>query len=712
MKTIFVSEFKGFSKPTGNIPLLEKLGEIADGKYLLPIERLRKLLREGKTEEAARVKRQLSGFTLSATYTEKRREEGIAGYNDVLMLDFDKLTEKELVRCREIIRQSPYTLFCFRSPSGNGLKVGVHYDSEEAGRLRKQLFARPEVTSTALGEYHKTMFELCRTHYEELCGVSIDTSGSDIGRLCFASCDPDIYINREGIEQLTTPTVVISVPPANNAQKVKKITKKALIDSELPGDESVDYSHIDARFQMEFQQCINKIQRDMVYEPGQRDNYIYTLGHLCYCKKMPEDCAVTLTQHRYGGDPDINIPQIIANAYFYTNQTDKKQEEKQKLVGVRVMEFLEEVCEARRNIILEGLEIRMKTGQPNDTVFRNIRKDDYNTLYLDAQMAGIACQPHIVRAVINSRFAREFNPFEDYFYNLPAWDMQTDYIGQLAETMKTNNQEFWCDCLKRWIVGMVACALDDERENQLALIIKGAQGKGKSTWIRRLLPPELKQYYRNGMLNPSNKDHMLLLSQRILINLEEFEGMRKDDLAELKRLISQDAITERKAYGEEAGFYIRRASFIASTNEAQFLEDITGTRRFPTFTAEEIDYHTPVIHAKVYAQALHLWKNGFRYWYNEEEFQALNAHNQQYVIASQEQELFYAFFRKPLSNDYSIKWMSVSAILTELSIWGKIQANRHTQRALLKVIEAGNFEKRTSENNVTEYRVVSCRDNS
>lgn len=71
---------------------------------------------------------------------------------------------------------------------------------------------------------------------------------------------------------------------------------------------------------------------------------------------------------------------------------------------------------------------------------------------------------------------------------------------------------------------MVACALDDKIENQLAIIMKGEQGKGKSSWIRHLLPPELSKYYRNGMINPENKDHMLFLSQCLLINLEEFEA--------------------------------------------------------------------------------------------------------------------------------------------------------------------------------------------
>lgn len=708
MKEIQVSEFKGFSKPTGNTALSEKLADIAEGKHLATVKKLRALLREEKDEEAARVKRQLPGFTLSATYTGKRREEGITRYNDVLILDFDKLSEEEITRCREIIMQIPYTLFCFRSPSGNGLKVGVYYDSEEAGELRNRLSAKPEITITELEAYHKNIFDQCRRHYEQHCQAIIDTSGSDIGRLCFVSYDPEIYINHEAIEALTPPDNTIIVPPqvAGKSATGKRISRQEILQQDLPGDPSVDFSHINPHVQMEFQLCINKVQRNMTYQPGQRDNYIYTLGHQAYCRGLPEEYTTVLAQHRYGGDPDIDIKRIIANAYQYTSQTDRQQEEGQKLVAVRLMEFLSDVCEARRNLVLETLEIRMKTGNLPDKDFRIIRKDDYNTLYLDAQMAGISCQPHIVKAVIDSRFAHSFNPLEEYFYNLPPWDMQTDYIDQIAQTMKTNNQDFWRDCFKRWIVGMVACALDDERENQLALIIKGAQGKGKSSWIRRLLPPQLKRYYRNGMLKTTNIDHMLLLSQCILINLEEFEGMKNEDISSLKRLIAQESILERRAWAEQIGLYTRRASFIASTNEPRFLEDITGTRRFPTVTAEEIDYKSPMDHARVYAQALHLWKNGFKYWYDQEEFQALNTHNAQYVIASQEQELFYVYFRKPLDNDYSFKWMPASAMLSTLSIWGKIPANRQTQRNLIKVLEAGGFEKRMTPSNVTEYKVV------
>lgn len=690
MKTsnkILVSTFKGFSKHLTNNTLQEKLAEIYSGKHLIAVEKIRLLTREEKTEEAARIKRQLPGFTLSAIYRERRVPEMITGYNDLLILDLDKLNETELISCREAAEKSPYTLFIFKSPSGNGLKLGVHFRSEETDTLRESLFSRTEITFEALEKFHKQQFNACCKHYEALCKVAIDPSGSDIGRLCFTSYDPEIYINTEAINRVEPPQLTI-LPP-------KKATQPPKPNS----------PHHPTAMQMEFHRCLNSVKRNMKYVPGQRNTFLYTLGNKCYRKGLSKETTIALAELEFGREADINIPEIIHNAYQYTSHTNQQEEEKKKLEGIKIAEFLEKEYEVRRNVVLERLEYRKRADSPQSP-FVPVRHEDLNTIFLDAQYAGIPCRPNIVKAVVDSRIAHYFNPFEDYFYTLPPWDGITDHIETLAQTVKTNNQTFWCDCFKRWLVAMVVCALDDEKENQLALIIKGPQGKGKSTWIRHLLPHQLKQYYRNGMIAPNNKDHMLFLSQRLIINLEEFEGMKKQDIADLKRLITQDMITERKAYGENANVYVRRCSFIASTNEPRFLEDITGTRRFPTITAEEIDYHTPVDHTGIYAQAMHLWKNGFRYWYEEKEFQELNKHNKQYVVASAEEELFYVYFRKPTPEDLSVKWMPANAILTQLVIYGKIHNTSRNTRTLIKVLERDGFQKRISANNIYEYEVV------
>ena len=329
-------------------------------------------------------------------------------------------------------------------------------------------------------------------------------------------------------------------------------------------------------------------------------------------------------------------------------------------------------------------------------------------MFVDLQMAGISCYQNFLRAVIDSNYAKEFNPYTDYLYALPPWD-GTDYIAQLADTLTTENRELWQKGFKRWIVGLVACALSDEDMNQLVIILYSEQGKGKSSWIRRLLPPEWKEYFYNGMIDPSNKDDARLLATRIIINMEEFEGVKPGELAALKRIIAQDNVTQRKAYDIEAFTLPRHCSFIASTNNRQCLQDIGGNRRFLPITITGIDYHTPVNHPGIYAQALALLKGGFRYWYEGEEIEQLNKHNERHRMKDPVEENLFVFFRKPLPEDLQVKWLPASVILTKLSIFGKVQVNPHTQLVLVQALEKYGFGTRTNEQETTEYEVVDIQ---
>jgi hypothetical protein len=466
---------------------------------------------------------------------------------------------------------------------------------------------------------------------------------------------------------------------------------------------AVDISAVPAELQKLFQQGVTYVMRKYTFVPGQRDTFLFNLGNYLYRKDMPQDTATLLANQRFGGEPDIDVAAILNNAYTYTSQTDRQKAESAKPPLIRAEEYLTERYLFRRNIVLNTLEYkkkRTKTYTPIQTPF-------YNDFYRELYRAGIYLQASQVRNIINSSVAKDYDPFEEYFYNLPPWDGETDHIGALSETMTTDAPKFWSDCFRRWMVGLVACALSPEKQNQLALILRGAQGTGKSTWVRNLLPPPLSVYYRNGMLNPSNKDHLLLLSECLIINLEEFEGMKAGSIGELKRIITQDNVTERRAYAEERGVYVRRASFIASTNEPRFLQDISGTRRFPTFTALSVDYKRPVDHDNVYSQALSLWKSGFHYWFEGEELSRLNTHNAKYVVASQELELFYRYFAKPDDWRFSpVRWMTAAEIQAYLVIMGKLRSDTRGQKEIIKILERDEFQVRMTEQGIYEYMVL------
>ena len=292
---------------------------------------------------------------------------------------------------------------------------------------------------------------------------------------------------------------------------------------------------------------------------------------------------------------------------------------------------MDEHYETRRNVVKEQIEFRkIMPALPETELppFNAVRTKDINTFYINAHINKICCTQADLKAVVDSDYAKPFNPFVHYFTSRKAWNGKTDFIGQMTKTVQAADQAFFEDSFRRWLVGMVACAIDDNVQNHQLMLLHGAQGKGKSTFIRHLLPPELKDYYRNGMIIPENNNHLLQLSSCLLINLDEFDTLSPERMQNLKSLITQDVVNERKVYDIQNYTYIRRASFIASTNNPHCMPDVKENRRILFSTLLNIDYHTPVNHEGIYAQAYALYRQGFQYWYENEEITFLNNRNE------------------------------------------------------------------------------------
>ena len=704
MENIPVTTYRGFSAVSGETTFTQDMADIRNGKHAKLIIKIASLVAQGKVEEANHVKKQLPFRTLTANYRERRLAPSITRYNPVITLDIDDLEEGQLEQTRTLINEDLHTLGSFLSPKRHGYKLFVFMQTEYTRRLYDRL-RQGEVTYATLEEIHLKLYSAAKE--QSLLGVEVDGSGKDISRGYFMSFDPHAYINAALLEQIS-PLPARIIPPAKKENSPKKTPVETV--HPLPASSAATPQDAKPWEKLIFSQAVTAVKRTTRFRAGNRDNFLFALGNKCYSKGLDEQTAIRLAKNEFGQEyPDVESP--LHNAYIYTDKTSEaatKKEEKKPVIN-QVMSFLEEHYGIRRNLILDRLEF-MPYALSADAGkgYRPMRGKDYNTIFVDLQMAGISCYQNFLRAVIDSNYAKEFNPYTDYLYALPPWD-GTDYIARLADTLTTENRELWQKGFKRWIVGLVACALSDEDMNQLVIILYSEQGKGKSSWIRRLLPPEWKEYFYNGIIDPSNKDDARLLATRIIINMEEFEGVKPGELAALKRIIAQDNVTQRKAYDIEAFTLPRHCSFIASTNNRQCLQDIGGNRRFLPITVTGIDYHTPVNHPGIYAQALALLKSGFRYWYEGEEIEQLNKHNERHRMKDPVEENLFVFFRKPLPEDLQVKWLPASVILTKLSIFGKVQVNPHTQLVLVQALEKYGFGTRTNEQETTEYEVVDIQ---
>ena len=91
--------------------------------------------------------------------------------------------------------------------------------------------------------------------------------------------------------------------------------------------------------------------------------------------------------------------------------------------------------------------------------------------------------------------------------------------------------------------------------------------------------------------------------------------------------------------------FLRLTSFIGTSNRRMLLHDRTGSRRYICVElAGPIDVATPVDHAQLYAQALHLLEDDFRCWLDEEETLRLEEHNAPYKTEHGPEELLVQHF--------------------------------------------------------------------
>lgn len=692
-KDIAITTYRGYTAVTGETTLTQCIEEIRNGKYVRLIQRIERLMAEGKEEEANRVKAQLPYRTLTGNYAQRRLAGSLVRYNPIITLDIDKLHPSQVGPLRQKLRNDPHVLASFLSPRRHGFKFFAYLCTAYAGQLRQSTFnGVTELSYPDLQRHHALMYEACREYYEKLLGVEIDTSGKDIGRGFFMSFDVEAYLNKPLLEEV-------------KAWEGKIVCPKGAVVDECPTISSAP------QIIMEYRKALATTRRNERFEPGNRDVFLFSLGNRCFRKGLPQEEVVRLAQQDFS-DPDFDPAAPIRNAYLYTDKTTEAETRKQdKSQGIRqVLDYLNAHYDIRRNTVLDRLEYIARDGKEDAKkdaqAYRPLRAKDYNSIFLNLQLAGINCFQNYLKAVIDSDYARDFNPFEAYFTALPPWDGTTDYIGRLADTVTTTDRDFWHESFRRWLVGMVAGALRNEAVNQLVLILYSEQGKGKSSWIRHLLPPELKEYYRNGMIDPGSKDDLLLLSTRLLINMEEFEGARQGDLAGLKRIITQESVTERKVYDVQADTFVRHASFIASTNNRQCLQDISGNRRFLLSELTAIDYHARVDYDGVYSQALALLNSGFRYWYEGDEIGSLNLRNEENRMKDPVEENLYLYFRPALATDFDAKWKPAAALLSVISIYGRVQVNRWSQQNLVQVLERDGFLKRINAQGTTEYGVI------
>jgi len=223
--------------------------------------------------------------------------------------------------------------------------------------------------------------------------------------------------------------------------------------------------------------------------------------------------------------------------------------------------YLQDRFEFRSNVLNGKVEYRCK-GKTDD-VFRPLTERAQNSIVLNLLREDVCEEGNpqsLVKLYLNSEEVEVYDPIRDYLEHLPQWDGR-NYVADLFSRLPGITSE-QAGYLAIWLRSAVAhwLQLDTLHGNECVPTLIGSQGCGKTTFLRRLLPQHLRQYYLDH-LNLSNKfDKEMALTNNLLVNLDELDAIRPTQHAALKQTLSKSKVNGRPIYGASQEDRARYAS--------------------------------------------------------------------------------------------------------------------------------------------------------
>jgi putative DNA primase/helicase len=200
---------------------------------------------------------------------------------------------------------------------------------------------------------------------------------------------------------------------------------------------------------------------------------------------------------------------------------------------------------------------------------------------------GFSMKTSIVQeAIMKIAHERAFHPVRDYLTAL-EWDGE-DRLDSLFTVGfgAAGDASYLQEAGRKFGIGAVARILTPGCQLDTMIVLTGKQGAGKSTGLRVLAGSE---WFADSALHLGDKDSYMQLAGRWFYEIAELDSFRKAENTRIKAFITSRDDTFRPPYGRHVVKRARQTVLVGSTNEREFLNDPTGSRRFVPVTVGAVD---------------------------------------------------------------------------------------------------------------------------
>ena len=250
-----------------------------------------------------------------------------------------------------------------------------------------------------------------------------------------------------------------------------------------------------------------------------------------------------------------------------------------------------------------------------------------------------------------------FNDVQDYINRL-LWDGTPRLDTVFIDYLGAEDTEYNRAVCRKAFTAAIARAMEPGCKYDNMLILCGRQGLGKST----LLDKMSRGWFNDSIRTFEGKEASELLQGVWLVEVAELDAFRRTDVSRIKQFLSLRADRYRAAYGRNVKELPRCCAFFGTCNQMDFLQDMTGNRRFwpvdvgrkPTEKTVWHDLTDDVID-QLWAEAKVRWQVGEQLYLTGEIEQQAQLMQEQHREASPKEGMIADFVEREVPEDWQ-KW--------------------------------------------------------
>lgn len=188
---------------------------------------------------------------------------------------------------------------------------------------------------------------------------------------------------------------------------------------------------------------------------------------------------------------------------------------------------------------------------------------------------GITGREKLDNALMIVSSQNRINDVKEYLKSL-KWDGQKRLDTLLSVYLGAEDNGYTRAVMRKSLCAAVARAVTGGVKYDYMPIFTGPQGIGKSTFLRILG----KDWFSDSLTTFEGKEAAELIQGTWINEVGELTAMTKQETNAVKQFLSKTDDIYRAAYGRRTNKYPRRCVFFGTSNEEEFLKDMTGNRRF------------------------------------------------------------------------------------------------------------------------------------